>query len=46
MNLRVIDADHLGISFDETTKRENLLALWKVFDTHAHHRLDIEALDA
>ena len=46
INLRVIDADHLGISFDETTKRENLLTLWKVFDTHAHHRLDIEALDA
>ncbi len=45
INLRVIDADHLGISFDETTKRENLVALWRIFDTHAHHRLDIEALD-
>jgi glycine dehydrogenase len=46
INLRVIDADHLGISLDETTKRENVLTLWKVFDTNAHHRLDIEGLDA
>jgi len=46
INLRVIDADHLGITFDETTKRENLLTLWHIFDTRAHHRLDIDALDA
>ena len=44
INLRVIDADHLGISLDETTKRENLLTLWRVFDTHAHHRLDYRRL--
>ncbi|NIN38747.1 MAG: hypothetical protein GTO67_08785, partial [Gammaproteobacteria bacterium] len=35
INLRVVDADHLGISFDETTRRSNLKALWHVFDTHA-----------
>ncbi|MDE0977358.1 MAG: aminomethyl-transferring glycine dehydrogenase, partial [Arenicellales bacterium] len=46
INLRVIGPDHLGITFDETTQRGNLITLWRVFDTHAHHRLDIEALDA
>ena len=45
INLRVIGPDHLGITFDETTQRRNLITLWRVFDTHAHHRLDIEALD-
>jgi len=45
INLRVIDADHLGISFDETTKREDLRALWKVFSTKASEQLRIEELD-
>ncbi len=46
INLRVVDADHLGISLDETTKRENLTTLWRVFATKADECLDIEALDA
>jgi glycine dehydrogenase len=46
INLRVVDADHLGISFDESTRRENLLALWRVFATKAEQALDIDALDA
>lgn len=46
MNLRIIDADHLGISFDETTRRTNLRALWRVFATKASERLDIDELDA
>jgi glycine dehydrogenase len=46
INLRVVDPDHLGISLDETTKRENLSALWRVFATKAEESLDIEALDA
>jgi glycine dehydrogenase len=46
INLRLIDADHLGISFDETTKRANLEALWRVFSSKADRRLDIMALDA
>ncbi|WP_298234839.1 aminomethyl-transferring glycine dehydrogenase [uncultured Azohydromonas sp.] len=31
MNLRRADADSLGITLDETTTREELQALWKVF---------------
>ncbi len=46
INLRVVDADHLGIAFDETTRRENLIALWRVFATRAEEALDIDSLDA
>ncbi len=46
VNLRVIDADHLGISFDETTRRSELTTLWKVFATRAAAELDIDTLDA
>ncbi len=45
INLRLVDADHLGISFDETTRRENLRALWRVFSSRADASLDIDALD-
>ena len=45
INLRVVDGDHLGISFDETTRRHNLTALWNVFATHADQELDIEEMD-
>ncbi|MEM7223092.1 MAG: aminomethyl-transferring glycine dehydrogenase [Pseudomonadota bacterium] len=45
INLRVVDADHLGISFDETTKRSNLRTLWNVFATNAKDLLSIEELD-
>ncbi len=45
INLRVIDADHLGISLDETTRRRNLMALWKVFDSKAASKLVIDDLD-
>ena len=44
--LRFIDANRLGIAFDETVKRGNLEALWRVFATKAEQALDIEALDA
>ncbi len=46
INLRVVDADHLGISFDETTRRSNLETLWRVFDTHAGDKVGIGDLDA
>ena len=46
INLRVVDADHLGIAFDETTRRSNLQALWQVFSSKAGARLDIDSLDA
>jgi len=45
INLRVVDADHLGITFDETTQRKNLVALWRVFSSKADDLLDIDALD-
>jgi glycine dehydrogenase len=31
INLRVIDADHLGIALDETTTRQTIRDLWQVF---------------
>jgi glycine dehydrogenase len=46
LNLRVVDADHLGIAFDETTTREQLRTLWRVFSTQADTLLDIDQLDA
>ena len=46
INLRFVDADHLGIAFDETTLRGNLETLWRVFSTEAGRLLDIDALDA
>jgi glycine dehydrogenase len=46
INLRLVDANRLGISFDETTKRENLRALWRIFATKAERLLDIDTLDA
>ncbi len=46
INLRVYDADNLGIALDETTTREQVLALWEVFASAAGRSLDIDALDA
>ena len=46
INLRVVDADHLGISLDETTKRVHLERLWAIFDTHANDKISIDQLDA
>ncbi len=45
INLRVFDANHLGITLDETTKRENIETLWQVFSTKANQVLDVYALD-
>ena len=45
INLRVIDADHLGIALDETTRRQEIRRLLSVFDSRAWDKLDIEALD-
>ncbi len=46
INLRLVDGDHLGVSFDETTKRANLEALWRVFATKADRLLSIDEIDA
>ncbi|MCK9635879.1 MAG: aminomethyl-transferring glycine dehydrogenase [Methylobacter tundripaludum] len=46
INLRVIDADHIGISLDETTTRENLRDVWQVFASATADLPDINVLDA
>ncbi len=46
INLRAVDSDRLGISFDETTKRAELEALWRAFSSKADQTLDIEEIDA
>ena len=46
INLRVIDADHLGIAFDETINRPGVRALWRVFARDDADELDFKALDA
>lgn len=43
INIRVIDADHLGITLDETTRRKELNTLWRVFGSDTD--LDIEGLN-
>ncbi|MFD7551427.1 aminomethyl-transferring glycine dehydrogenase [Streptomyces sp. NPDC059816] len=42
VNLRLVDADHVGIACDETTTRAQLGIVWTAFDADA----DVEALDA
>jgi glycine dehydrogenase len=46
INLRIIDADTLGISLDETSNREHLRTLWQVFASPIAELPDIAALDA
>ncbi len=46
INLRVIDADHLGIAFDETINRPAVRALWRVFARDDAEELNFQALDA
>ncbi|MTI09971.1 aminomethyl-transferring glycine dehydrogenase [Curvivirga aplysinae] len=45
INVRVVDADHIGISVDETTKRQNIETLWTVFKSDALDHISIEGLD-
>ncbi|MEU7133225.1 aminomethyl-transferring glycine dehydrogenase [Streptomyces sp. NPDC046261] len=42
VNLRLTDADHVGIACDETTTRDRLASVWAAFGVRA----DVEALDA
>ena len=46
INLRVIDADTIGIAFDEVTSRENVEVLWRIFARSASVTLDVDAIDA
>ena len=45
INLRVVDADTLGISFDETTTIKELRLVWQAFSSETNARLDVEGLD-
>ncbi|MDD5460910.1 MAG: aminomethyl-transferring glycine dehydrogenase [Methylococcales bacterium] len=46
INLRIIDANHLGISLDETTTRNNLREVWQIFASATADLPDINVLDA
>ena len=45
INLRFVDADHLGISFDQSVRRQELERLLSVFRTDALERISIDAVD-
>jgi glycine dehydrogenase len=45
INLRFVDADHLGVSFDQSVRREELARLLSVFRTDALDRISIDAVD-
>jgi len=49
VNLRVIDATHVGVSLDETTTREDIALLWTVFSHPVGgpaHGPDFDAVEA
>ncbi|SDM70449.1 aminomethyl-transferring glycine dehydrogenase [Allokutzneria albata] len=43
VNLRLVDADHVGIACDETTTRDHLSLVWKAFGVVVS---DVDVLDA
>ena len=45
INLRIIDADQLGVAFDETITREDLRSLWRIFSSKHGSTLDVPELD-
>ncbi len=46
INLRFVDANHLGISFDQSTRRQELIRLLSVFKSDAERSADIDAIDS
>ncbi len=46
VNVRLVGDSKLGVSFDETTTREHVIALWEVFLLDQAQGLDVEQLDA
>jgi glycine dehydrogenase len=44
INLRIVDDDRLGVSLDETTRREHLQTLWEVFGSR-RKLPDIDGID-
>ena len=45
-NLRRVDGEHVGVSLDETTTREDVELLWTVFAPEGAPRPDLDSLDA
>ena len=45
INLRVVDADHVGIAFDQTTRQSELERLWTCFSTNALSRINVHEID-
>jgi len=45
INLRTVDADHLGISFDEATTQEDVRMLWRIFSPGKCNTVDVIELD-
>ncbi len=46
INLRPVDADRVGISLDETTRREDLADVWAAFPGGAKAGLAVESLES
>ena len=46
INLRIVDADHIGITFDETVTRDEIHVLWKVFASKDVDFLNIEEINS
>ncbi|MDR7300123.1 aminomethyl-transferring glycine dehydrogenase [Haloactinomyces albus] len=46
VNLRRVDADHVGISCDETTDRDHLAKVWQAFGLTGTDLADVDDLDA
>jgi len=45
INLRLVDADTVGIACDEVTRRQHVVAVWDAFGVTADGAADIAALD-
>ena len=45
VNFRIIDADYIAVSLDETTTRNHIRAVWQVFSSPGYDMPDISVLD-
>jgi glycine dehydrogenase len=45
INLRVVDADHIGIALDQTTRRVEIERVWFCFASRAPQELSVAAVD-
>ena len=45
INLRFVDADHVGISFDQATRRQEVRRLLSIFRSGADTSIDLDAVD-